>query len=177
MKKMIKTLYFGDGKTPSANGRIYPPEVIDGIINQINDKEVPVVNPPPDDARVNFSDVIGNVKNAKKTEYGIECEIEVYRNEDLQERGFFCPVGVGYCSTGSVTLNYELRSFSVSSTPAFYNILNLDDLDFEEIMSYIKGPSYIKNGIIEWACSRRHHIGQKQIDEIFDIIRELIDED
>jgi len=114
------------GKEPNLNGRVYPPEVVKEMVENINKKKIPLTNPVTEiTAQVNLKDVIGWLEEATYNEDGnrIELTCDVISEEafELIKRGFkIVPNGIGEIDSETRQVkDYSLVQFSITNDSAF----------------------------------------------------------
>jgi hypothetical protein len=113
----IKLLSVG---TPTANGRIYPKEVLEAAIKKADkDKMIAVFNQDMPTADVNIEKAAAIINELELTDdslYGTVSLLQTPMGLLMQQLGdsYECrPFGIGKVSDDKVVSDYELRGFSI----------------------------------------------------------------
>ena len=135
-------LYFGDGKTPNKNGRVYPLDVIKKSVDKLNEGKTYVTNEVTSfDPNIPINEQVevgGLVKNAKMDDYKVMVQIQLTDNYlgkliPVMLLGKHCklvPTGTGDLekvdgSDSLSVMNYNIVAVALSSDPAFEDDKNV----------------------------------------------------
>lgn len=132
-------LHFGDGKTPNANGRIYPLDVIKQSVDKLNEGKTYVTNEiTAFDSTIPLHkqvEAAGIVKSAKLIGNRVLVQIELTESHFgkvlpvalLAKLGKLVPTGTGDLekvdgSDSYIVKDYNIEAVSFSANPAFPDI-------------------------------------------------------